>query len=181
MNPKEARNPMDTTTKLSGGFRSFNLVARLKSPSASLDLLPLLDLLAVALLFSLLFSRLVVIPGVRLDLTETNLRIPASASAVAVLTVQNEGMLLFDGGVYQLDTITSAFQERVAQKKANSIILLLKAGERLPMASLLEISAKAKEAGFSQVHLAAKRSEFKKNKLQVNELETGNDYNFLAP
>ena len=124
---------------------------------------------------------MVVTPGVRLDLPETNLRMPASAAAIAVLTVQNEGMLLFDGGVYQLDTIAPAFQAHVAQKGDHSIILLLKAGERLPMASLLEISAKAQEAGFSQVHIAAKRPDLKKDELQPNELKAVNGYNFLTP
>ena len=60
-------------------------------------------------------------------------------------------------------------------------MLLLKAGERLPIASLLDISAMAQEAGFSQVHLAAKRPESKNDGLEPNETETVNDYNFLTP
>ena len=163
------------------GFRGFNLGASLKAPRAGLDTLPLLDLLTIALLFSLLFSRMVMTPGVRLELPQTDLRMPPVATAVAVLTVQNEGMLLFDGGVYQVDTIANAFQERVARKKEDDLVLLLKAGERLPIASLLDISAMAQEAGFSQVHLAAKRPESKNDGLEPNETETVNDYNFLTP
>lgn len=181
MNDLRTSNPETPSPESRAGFRGLNLSANLKAPRVGIDTLPLFDLLTIALLFSLLFSRMVITPGVRLELPQTDLRMPPSASAVAVLTVQNEGMLLFDGGVYQVDTIASAFQERVARKKEDDLVLLLKAGERLPIASLLDISAMAQEAGFSQVHLAAKRPESKNDGLEPNETETVNGYNFLTP
>ena len=94
---KERLDSMHASNELKANFRSFNIASQLKSPHVRLDALPLLDLLTIALLFGLLFSRMVVTPGVRLDLPETNLRMPASAAAIAVLTVQNEGMLLLTG------------------------------------------------------------------------------------
>lgn len=170
--------PLETTTESSAGFRWIDLSARLKSPISGLDPLPLLDLLTIALLFSLLFSRMVMTPGVRLELPETEMRMPQSSAAVAVLTVHSEGMLLFDGGVYKVDTIEAAFKERVAQNETEFIVLLLKAGERLPMASLLSISAKAHDAGFSQIHLAAKRQESETETLQTVQPNASGEYNF---
>lgn len=167
-----------TPTERGVGFRWIDLSARLKPPVSGLDPLPLLDLLAIALLFSLLFSRMVMTPGVRLELPETELRMPQSSATVTVLTVQSEGMLLFDGGVYKVDTIEAAFKECVAQNEAESIVLLLKAGERLPMASLLSISAKAQDAGFSQIHLAAKRQESETEALQTVQPTASGEYSF---
>ncbi|NCG09400.1 MAG: hypothetical protein GWO81_07555 [Verrucomicrobia bacterium] len=173
------KTPYEITSKDGGaGFRWIDLSARLKPPTAGLDPLPLLDLLAIALLFSLLFSRMVMTPGVRLELPESEMRMPQSSTAVAVLTVHSEGMLLFDGGVYQEDSIESAFKERVAENEEESIVLLLKTGERLPMASLLKISAKAQAAGFSQIHLAAKQKEPDTETLQTEQPIASGDYSF---
>lgn len=176
--PSDAKNPLPAAR---AGFRGFDLNAYLKPPRVGFDAYPILDLLAIALLFSLLFSRMVMTPGVRLDLPETTLRMSPATSAVAVLTVQNEGMLLFDGGVYQVETISDAFEEYIMEKKEGPIILLLKAGERFSLASLLNISGMAQEAGFSQVHLTAKRPESKSEGLEPNEMESMSEYDFLSP
>jgi biopolymer transport protein ExbD len=170
-----------TTADSSAGFRWIDLSTRLKPPASGLDPLPLLDLLTIALFFSLLFSRMVMTPGVRLELPETELRMPQTSTAVAVLTVQSEGMLLFDGGVYQIDSIQSAFKECVSQNQGESIVLLLKAGERLPMATLLNISAKAQDAGFTQIHLAAKRQESKTEALPTVPPDNAGEYSFPNP
>jgi biopolymer transport protein ExbD len=164
-----------------GSIRWLNLTAQLKPVGSGLDLMPLIDLLCIALLFSLLFTRLVITPGVQLSLSETELQMPQATQEVAVLTVQNEGMLLFDGGVYQVDSIEEAFLERMMRTKDKPVILLLKAGRLLPMQTLLDICSKAKSAGFVQIDLAAQRTEaaVELNVDNLNNSEAG--YNFLKP
>ena len=56
------------------------------------SLLPVLDLVVIALLVSLVFTRFVILPGVRVDLPATELRMQYAAS-VAFLTVQNQDAL----------------------------------------------------------------------------------------
>lgn len=171
--------------RVKGGSRAsirwLNLTSQLRPAGSGLDLMPLIDLLCIALLFSLLFTRLVIMPGVQLDLAHTELRMPQATQEVAVLTVQNEGMLLFDGGVYQVDSIEAAFLKRMKRSKDGPVVLLLKAGRLLPMQTLLDICSQAKSAGFAQIDLAAQRADatVELNAESLNNSEA--KYNFLRP
>jgi biopolymer transport protein ExbD len=164
-----------------GSIRWLNLTAQLKPAGSGLDLMPLIDLLCIGLLFALLFTRLVISPGVQLNLSETELRMPQATQEVAVLTVQNEGMLLFDGGVYQVDSIEKAFLKRMVRSKDKPVILLLKAGKLLPMQTLLDICSKAKSAGFVQIDLAAQRTDAAVELNAENPKNSEAGYNFLKP
>src|SRR6056300_798660 len=84
---------------------SFGLLERLKRPEIKVDIIPVLDLMVLALLISLLFTRFVMLPGVRVNLPETDLRMQHDASEVAVLTIGNQGMLFFAGSVYEHGSI----------------------------------------------------------------------------
>lgn len=69
------------------------LVGRLRQVEIKLDMIPVLDLIVIALLVSLVFTRFVMIPGVRVDLPETDLRMQYSTDPLTVLTIENRGML----------------------------------------------------------------------------------------
>ena len=98
-----------------GAYTSpLGLVSRLKQGDIKFDLVPVLDLVVIALLVSLVFTRFVMLPGVRVDLPTTGLRMQYTEYPVAVLTVQNRGMLFFDGSVYTNESIERAFVEYMA-------------------------------------------------------------------
>lgn len=82
----EYKNITDGSYTQPLGFR-----ALLKSPVVKLDILPILDILVIALLFGLLFSRFAMVPGVRIDLPNSELKIALNNLPVAVLTVGNGG------------------------------------------------------------------------------------------
>ena len=96
--PQSEPTPIDAAVKFTA---SFGLLERLKRPEIKFDCIPVLDLMLLALLVSLLFTRFVMLPGVRVNLPETDLRIQHYASEVAVLTIGNHGVLFFDGSVYE--------------------------------------------------------------------------------
>lgn len=142
------------------GYTSpMGLVARLKKPQIQLDIVPVLDLVVIALLMSLVFTRFVIVPGVRVDLPSTDLRLQHTADPVAVLTIQNRGMLFFDGSVYALDTINKAFRGYIEDSGRQNVVLLMKAEATMPLQEFLDICEMAEQAGFSQVQLAGKKLE----------------------
>ena len=50
------------------------------------------------------------VPGVRVDLPDSGMQMQQSNLPVAVLTIGNRGMLFFDGGVFELNSIDRSFQ-----------------------------------------------------------------------
>ena len=80
-------------------------MTRAKRPPINFDVVPIMDLLVIALLFSLLFTRFVMVPGVRVDLPDSGMQMQQSNLPVAVLTIGNRGMLFFDGGVFEINSI----------------------------------------------------------------------------
>ncbi len=144
---------------VSGQFVSWiGLADRLKKPEVKMDLIPVLDLLVIALLVSLLFTRFVMLPGVRVDLPTTDLRMPHSTSAVSVLTIENQGMLFYEGSVYELSTIERALRGYV-EGAGGRAVLLVKAQADMELDEFLELCRMAQEAGFSQVQIAGKKDE----------------------
>ncbi len=147
-------------TRNGQGYTSpMGLAARLKKPELKLDIVPVLDLVVIALLMSLVFTRFVILPGVRVDLPATNLRVQHTADPVAVLTIQNRGMLFFDGSVYALDTIDKAFRAYLEGAERENVVLLVKAEATMALQDFLDVCEMAELAGFSQVQLAGKKME----------------------
>ena len=138
----------------------FGLLSRLKRPAAGLDWIPALDMVVIALLLSLLFTRFVVVPGVEVALPATDLRMRSSFDSVAVLTLQNRGMLFFNGSVYDQGSTQSAFADYLRTKeKARRQVLLVKAEADIGLEEFLEICRLAESAGFLRVQLSGKKLE----------------------
>ena len=133
----------------------FGLKRHLKAPKMKMDLVPVLDLIVLSLLISLLFTRFLIFPGVRVDLPRTELSIRQSTSKVAVLTIANNGMLFFAGSVYQENSLEKAFQQYVDDSSSKSPVLLVKAGAAMDIQRFLELCQMARDAGFDEVQIAA--------------------------
>lgn len=134
---------------------SFGLKYHLKQPKMKLDLVPALDLIVLALLISLLFTRYLMLPGVRVDLPKTDIYIQQDASRVAVLTIASGGMLFFAGSVYEQNSIGQAFQRYFENGKSTSSVLLVKAEASMDIQTFLDLCQMAQNAGFSEVQVAA--------------------------
>ncbi|MDA8736145.1 biopolymer transporter ExbD [Opitutales bacterium] len=143
--------PIDAAVKFTA---SFGLLERLKRPEIKFDFIPVLDLMLLALLVSLLFSRFVMLPGVRVNLPETDLRIQHDASEVAVLTIGNHGVLFFDGSVYEHISIEQAFRSHIEARDEEDSVLLIKAGTALELQQFLNLCQMAQAAGFDEVQIA---------------------------
>jgi biopolymer transport protein ExbD len=143
------------------GFTSpLRLVDHLHRPKMKLDLIPVLDLVTIALLISLLFTRFVMVPGVRVDLPNTELRMPHNDAAVSVLTIGNKGMLYFDGSVYEQGSIERAFKLHFEQMEIETAaVLLVKAQGSMQLQAFLDLCRMAQEAGFKQVQMAGEKLE----------------------
>jgi len=129
----------------------------LRRADTRIDFIPVLDMIVIAMLVSLLFTRFVSLPGVRVDLPLTEMRMQHTQQAVAVLTIGNNGMLFFNGAVFESATIRSGFESYVESSDVASPVLLVKVDFAMEMQDFLRLCEVAKEAGFVQVQLAGKK------------------------
>ena len=144
----------------SGHFTtSFGLLERLPQLKVGFDVVAVLDLMVIALLVGLLFTRFVMLPGVRVDLPKTELRMPQNVPDVAVLTIGNQGMLLFAGGVYEIGTIERAFQRYMEDKADLRAVVLIKAQASIDLQTFMNLCEMAQKAGFVQGKLSGKEPE----------------------
>jgi biopolymer transport protein ExbD len=130
---------------------------RLRCADSRIDFIPVLDMIVIAMLVSLLFTRFVSLPGVRVDLPVTEMRMQHVEQAVAVLTIGNNGMLFFNGAVYEPGTIQRGFRQYVENSDGAGPVLLIKADHSMQMQGFLRLCELAKSAGFVQVQLAGKK------------------------
>ena len=157
------------------------LMTRVKRPPISFDLVPALDLLVIALLFSLLFTRFVMVPGVRVDLPDSGMQMQQSNLPVAVLTIGNRGMLFFDGGVFEINSIDRSFQKYVEELPVKDVVLLVKTEGSMDLQLFLELCEMAQDAGFLQVQIAGEHLPNTESALpSANRSGTALDSGFLS-
>lgn len=159
MSPSTQKNNDDLLPKSVTGFTApLGLMDHLRRPKMKLDMVPVLDLLVIGLLMSLLFTRFVMVPGVRVDLPDSELRMPHHEASVAVLTIGNQGMLYFDGSVYEQGSIARAFKHHLsAREHIDEHVLLVKAEGTMSLQVFLNLCQMAQEAGFEQVQIAGEK------------------------
>ena len=149
------KTEVKTSANIGSYTSPFNLLSGLKRPEIKLDIIPILDLIVIALLVSLLFTRYSIVPGVKVDLPVTPMQVQFTAGPVGVLSIQNKKMLFFDGGLYQIASIRGAFDSYL-ERVGPEAVLLIKADAGMDMQVFLEICHIAQEAGFVQVQLGGK-------------------------
>lgn len=137
----------------------FGFADRLSKTKGTLDFVPLIDLIVVALFVGLMFTRFVVQPGVRVDLPATDMRMQHPGSSVAVLTIGANQMLFFDGAVYDAATIGRALVDFVGQSDGRELALLIKLQSSMDVQSFLELCESAQVAGFDQVQIVGQKKE----------------------
>jgi biopolymer transport protein ExbD len=136
----------------------FNFTTALRRPDTSLPLLPLLDLCVLALLFSLLFTRFVALPGVAVSIPETTLRLSPSNERVVVLTISPGERFYFAGNVYDLSGLAGGFERFIQRYPEENPVLMLRIEEALSMRNFMRVSELARNAGFSEIQILAETS-----------------------
>ena len=137
----------------------FSFCSRLRSVETRFDFVPVIDLIVIAMLVSLLFTRFVILPGVRVELPPTDMMMQHTQNSVAVLTVANNNMLFFDGAVFEMGTIRDAFERYIAEAEADERVLLLKADFAMEMQDFLRLCELVQGAGFTQMQLTGKHKD----------------------
>jgi biopolymer transport protein ExbD len=144
-----------SSTRPAGHYTApLGLLGELKTPALRLDAVPVLDLFALALLFGLLFTRFVMVPGVQVDLPEAELQMQPSTLPVAVLTIGNRGMLLFNGRVFEQNNLEAGFREHIEARPEREVVLLVKTQGSFDMQRFLDLCRMARDAGFVEVQIS---------------------------
>lgn len=178
MSVREDKSGVDLAAPVGEFTASFGLLERLKRPEIKLDVIPVLDIMVLALLISLLFTRFVMLPGVRVNLPETELRMQHDASEVAVLTIGNQGMLFFAGSVYEHGSIERAFRKHLEDSDEQASILLVKAEASMDLQSFLDLCRMAQVAGFDEVQIAGDQVEEPLDLIPGDTLQQGSNVVF---
>lgn len=156
-------HPETSTSKSTTSYEAltepFGLIDRLKQPKIKMDVIPVLDLIVLALLISLLFTRFVMLPGVRVNLPETELRMQHDSAKLVVLTIGNHGMLFFAGKVYEHASIERAFHRYFEDRAKERAVLLIKAEASIELQLFMDLCWMAQSAGFNQVQIAGGQAE----------------------
>ena len=135
----------------------FGFSRHLKKSSGALDFIPFIDLIVVGLFVSLMFTRFVVLPGVKVDLPATDMRMRHSGATMAVLTIGANQMLFFDNGVYEAATIGRSFADFVEKNDRGALVLLIKVQSSMDVQAFLQLVELAQGAGFSEVQIVGQK------------------------
>lgn len=135
--------------------KPFNFSERLKVPSEGIEAVPFIDVILILLFFSILSSRFVFAPGITLSLP-TTIEAPgdvvAASSVLTVNEIEGREMLIFKGGIFTLETLPRAFENR---ERGTEEVLLVRVDQTVSMQLLVRVCELAEDAGFVRVQIAA--------------------------
>lgn len=132
-----------------------DLKSKLKKPEIQLGVVPIADLLCILLFLSLFSSQFIFAPGVTVDLPQSNEVKLTSIPTVDVLTIKRNDLLIFQGRTYSPDNFSFNFESAPPKNPYGTSPILLKVGKNVSMQAFLQISEKARQAGFTQIQIAA--------------------------
>ena len=118
------------------------------------NLVILIDLAFIGLLFAILFTRLVTLPGMNIDFVKTDLQLHASHSNVVILTLENSDTIFFDGGIFNMQTIESAlinYLQKDASRKGTSLII--RSDSQMDLESFLNLCSMVEDAGYKNIQI----------------------------
>ena len=124
------------------------------------NLVILFDLAFIGLLFAILFTRLVTLPGMNIDFVKTDLQVHASNSNVCILTLENAETIFFDGGIYNMRTIDSALKNfllKDVSRKGTSLII--RSDSQMDLESFLNLCSMVEDAGYRNIQILGQSKE----------------------
>ena len=131
------------------------LVAHLRKPPRSLDVLFYVNVGVLALFFTLWGSKYVLSPGIPFDLPISDGAVESAVATDFVVNMQRDNLILFEGGRYSLESFKVKLDEVAnGQGGKGRARLLLRTDRQTSTQALGAFLAVAMAAGFS-VQLAA--------------------------
>ena len=118
------------------------------------NLIILIDLAFIGLLFAILLTRLVTLPGMNIDFVKTDMQVHATHSNVVILTLENTDTIFFDGGIYNMQTIESALNGYInneVSRKGTSLII--RSDSQIDLESFLKLCSMVEDAGYKNIQI----------------------------
>lgn len=129
---------------------------RLRRPRGVVGAVPLVDFALLLIAFLLLHSRVLLTPGVPLELPSAEF-LDGARLGHCVVTLTREGLYFFDDE--RLSRARLAERMRAAAADRTDPVLVIEADRRLAHEVLLQVYAMAREAGYQRVYLATRAPE----------------------
>lgn len=134
----------------------FQLRSYLKNqPKVGLNAAPFIDMMVIGFVLLLNGSHYMAAPGVGVELVRTGMSAPGSAMPAAVLTIDRNELIFFQGLKIPETQIAATLSAYLARENLPDPVLLVKADIGMNMSQLFSIFEIARESGFVEVHLAA--------------------------
>lgn len=134
----------------------FQLRMHLKSrPKIGLNAAPFIDLLLIGLVLVINGSPFIGAPGISVDLVRIPQQEVRESIADAVLTIDRNELIFFQGLKIPYSQIQPELSGFLAKHPSENAVLMVKADVGMDMRQLFDVFEIAREAGFARVHLAA--------------------------
>ncbi len=133
--------------------RPLGLQSHLRPPSSRINPIPLVDVVLIALFFSVVHSNYVLAPGLTINLPQGSEEVMAGLATSAFLTVQSENVLLFQERILKMDTLKPALAEHVRERGETNLVIYIDRG--VPVQTLVSVTEIAREAGVARVQVAS--------------------------
>jgi len=117
------------------------------------DAAPLVNVVFLLLLFFVLNSSFVMVPGVQVSLPSTGMPMVANFQSL-VVTVARDDLIFFHDQPIPTDKLEQALREAVQQGHGHELII--NAGEQVSHGTVIEIMSIANRAGITSINLAAR-------------------------
>lgn len=118
------------------------------------NLVILIDLAFIALLFAILFTRLVTLPGMNINFVKTDLRAHAAHSNVVILTLENTDTIFFNGGIFNMQTIELALKNYLQKESSRKeVSLVIRSDSQMNLESFLNLCSMVENAGYKNIQI----------------------------
>ncbi len=146
--------------------RPLDLESRLGKPPRDFDVVFWVNVGVIALMFGLLGSRFVLLPGLTVGvdgaaeafaLPQVGRASEGAGTASVVVSYRRDNVILFEGGMYSLPELRR-HMESYARTHAGAV-LLVRADRQVSMQAFLDLCDMARAIGFANVLVAAEPQE----------------------
>ena len=117
------------------------------------DAAPLVNVVFLLLLFFVLNSSFVMVPGVQVVLSGADLPMTLSFQTL-VVTAARDDELFFNNQPIAIDKLEQVLREEVRQGHGHELIV--KAGEQVSQGTVIQIMSAANRAGITTINMAAR-------------------------
>jgi len=117
------------------------------------DAAPLVNVVFLLLLFFVLNSSFVMVPGVQVSLPGSDMPLPATFQSL-VVTVARDDLIFFHDQPISIDKLEQALRDGAQQVQSH--VLIINAGEQVSHGTVIKIMGAANRAGITTINMAAR-------------------------